>query len=142
MNTVLSLVSSYHDTLIARRLALDPSLTLPPRPFQPSKADKAPARPQSDPASLPLPRLHPVLPAVSDHTRYTRYWSARSGLYRRAARSLTVLSYVQLLVEMLARRQGDRIRWRLVLIIESIKYVAHACALLMHGQTVAENADT
>jgi hypothetical protein len=37
------------------------------------------------------------------------------------------LTYLELLLEMLARRKGNnRIRWRIILIIEAIKYVYHS----------------
>lgn len=111
---LLSLVSSHHDTLISRRLS--PTLSLPPHPFvpPPSAGTDAPAQP-------PLSRTSPLLPPPSEHARYTRYWTERSGVYRKASRTLATLGYVELLVEMLARRRGDRVRWRLVLLIESVK---------------------
>ena len=45
-------------------------------------------------------------------------------MYKRASRALSTLTYLELLMEMLARRKGnDRIRWRVILVIEAIKYV-------------------
>lgn len=100
--------------MITKRL--DPSLSLPPHPFLRSPKQAA------YPGHLEIPpRTQPVLPPTSDHNRYTRYWNGRSGVYRKAARVLTTLSYVQLLLEMLARRKGERVRWRLVLVLESLK---------------------
>jgi peroxin-16 len=111
---LLSLVSSHHDTLISRRLS--PKLSLPPHPFV------TPPPPSADaPAQPPLSRTSPLLAPPSEHARYTRYWTERSGVYRKASRTLATLGYVELLVEMLARRRGDRVRWRLVLLIESVK---------------------
>jgi peroxin-16 len=108
---LLSLVSSHHDTLISRRLS--PKLSLPPHPFV------TPPPPSADaPAQPPLSRTSPLLAPPSEHARYTRYWTERSGVYRKASRTLATLGYVELLVEMLARRRGDRVRWRLVLLIE------------------------
>jgi peroxin-16 len=114
VTTLLSVVSGYHDTLITKRL--DPSLSLPPHPFVRPKASSV----YPDHPEIP-PRTQPVLPPTSDHNRYTRYWSGRSAVYRKAARVLTTLSYVQLLLEMLAKRRGERVRWRLVLVLESVK---------------------
>jgi peroxin-16 len=114
---LLSVVSSYHDTLLGRRLTK--SLSLPPHPFT------GPPTPSSDEtASTTPPRVIPLLPPPSDHARYTRYWTDRSRIYKRASRALSTLTYLELLMEMLARRKGnDRIRWRVVLVIEAIKYV-------------------
>ncbi|KAK4688983.1 hypothetical protein P7C73_g1126, partial [Tremellales sp. Uapishka_1] len=103
--SLLSLVSQYHDTLLSKRIS--PALSLPPHPFEPSTTTPT-----------------PVLPPSSDHARYTRYWTARSPLYSKASRVLTTLSYVELLLEMIARKRGDRFRWRIVLGIQSIKFVS------------------
>ena len=105
---LLALVASHHDSLLASRLPS--SLSLPPRPFDPKGKGKAPIR------------TKPVLPPASDHTRYTRYWMKRSSVYRRTARALATIGYVQLLVEMLARKKlGSKGRWRIVVLIEAIK---------------------
>jgi peroxin-16 len=125
---LLSLVSSYHDTVLSRRLT--PALSLPPHPFArapaaPSSKATADAQPEGSAQSRPTPqappRISPVLPPPSDHTRYTRYWSDHSIIYRKASRALSVLGYVELLVEMLARKRGDRARWRVIVSIEGIK---------------------
>ncbi|KAI9637312.1 peroxisome membrane protein [Dioszegia hungarica] len=129
VTTLLSVVSGYHDTLITKRL--DPSLSLPPHPFLRSRRKSA----YPDHPEIP-PRTQPVLPPTSDHNRYTRYWTARSGVYRKAARVLTTLGYVQLLLEMLAKRRGERVRWRLVLVIESIKTLLRLVILRLTGRPV------
>lgn len=128
VNTLLSLVSAFHDSLLSRRVPV--SISLPPHPFSnhPISSLSNPA-PESSLISdsiksqLP-PRVSPLLPPASDHTRYTRYWTERSSTYRRASRILVTLNYVELLIEMIARKKaGDRARWRLVLGIESMKSV-------------------
>ena len=107
---LLNVVSGYHDTLLSKRL--DHTLSLPPHPFVPASSD-------SDPA---VSRVAPILPPPTDHARYTRYWTDRSPLYKKASRVLVILGYVELLVEMLARKKGgDRGRWRVVVAIESAK---------------------
>lgn len=125
MYTLLRLVSSYHDTIISKRIK--PSFSLPPHPFDantvtPKAAPTAPA--DASNATQPigtLPRVTPLLPPPSDHTRYTRYWAQTSTIYRKASRTIAVLGYVELLVEMLARKRGERARWRIVAIIEAVK---------------------
>jgi len=115
---LLSVVSSYHDTLLGRRLTK--SLSLPPHPF----TGPSPTSTREETASTTPPRVIPLLPPPSDHARYIRYWTDRSPIYKRASRALSTLTYLELLMEMLARRKGnDRIRWRVILMIEAIKYV-------------------
>jgi peroxin-16 len=129
-------VSSYHDTIVAKRIR--PAYTLPPHPFEPAPATssstastlggsssstpaaKVAAAPVSTNAQAP-PRISPLLPPPSDHTRYARYWQRSSIIYRKASRALSILGYVELLVEMLARKKGDRARWRVVVFFEAVK---------------------
>ncbi|GAB7366099.1 hypothetical protein MBLNU230_g7661t1 [Neophaeotheca triangularis] len=55
------------------------------------------------------------------HSRYTRFYSAKSPTYRRTATTLQVLQYTELLVEMLAKRRGEKARWNVVVLLEMIK---------------------
>lgn len=73
-----------------------------------------------------IPALSPKIP--SPHTRYTRFWSAKSRLYRRIALLLQVVQYTELLWEMAAKRKGEKVRWRVIIILEIIKA---ACRLLL-----------
>ncbi|KAK3354424.1 peroxisome membrane protein [Neurospora tetraspora] len=66
--------------------------------------------------------------APSPHKRYIRFWFLKSPLYRRVAYLLQIVNYVELLIEMAAKRRGERIRWRAVIIIEAIKAF---CKLLL-----------
>lgn len=92
-------------------------------------------------AKLRVPRSPPAAPRQppSLHTRYTRHWSHKSALYRRAALVLSVVRYTELLIEMAAARRGrrdrndnGRTRWRAVVLIEAIKA---ACKLAMWRAT-------
>lgn len=67
-------------------------------------------------------------PTPSLHNRYTKFWSSQSALYRRVAQILQTIQYTELLWEMLARRRGQQTRWRIVIILESIKAF---CRLLL-----------
>ena len=59
---------------------------------------------------------------VSHHARYTTFWSDSSSLYTKAATMLKVVQYTELLLEMAARRRGGtRGRWRMVVLLESLK---------------------
>lgn len=69
----------------------------------------------------------------SPHNRYTKFWTQRSRLYRRTATLLAVVQYTELLWEMAAKRKGERIRWRVVVILEIIKASCRLCLLKITG---------
>lgn len=120
MYSLLSVVSSVHDRLLEKRIPQ--ALSLPPHPFAAPKDGGPTPVPSIVPGQPPSVRIAPLLPAPSEHARYTRYWSERSPAYRRASRALTTITYIELLSEMVAkRRAGDRVRWRVVLGLESLK---------------------
>ncbi|KAK0726052.1 peroxisome membrane protein [Lasiosphaeris hirsuta] len=89
----VQLLSLYHDTLLRRAVTL----------------------------SKQVPTSLPQIP--SPHSRYTKFWTHRSPLYRRVAYVLQIVSYVELLCEMAAKRRGERARWRIVILLEAIKAV-------------------
>ncbi|KAB8256366.1 peroxisomal membrane protein-domain-containing protein [Aspergillus pseudonomiae] len=62
-------------------------------------------------------------PAPTPHSRYTKYWTAHSSLYRKVAITLQMVQYTELLWEMIARRRGEKVRWRVVILIEAIKAI-------------------
>lgn len=95
----VQLLSLYHDTLLRRATTLSKSPSLPS-----------------------LSR------SLSPHKRYTRFWTLKSALYRRVAYLLQIVSYVELLCEMAAKRRGERTRWRVVILIEAVKAF---CKLLL-----------
>lgn len=66
--------------------------------------------------------------APTPHSRYTQFWITKSGIYRRVALLLQVVQYTELLWEMAAARRGQKIRWRVVIILEAIKAF---CRLLL-----------
>ncbi|KAK4186438.1 peroxisome membrane protein [Podospora australis] len=80
--------------------------------------------------SSKLSQVAAAVPSVgSPHSRYTRYWTLKSALYRRVAYVLQIVNYVQLLCEMSAKRRGDeKARWRVVVLLEAIKAL---CKLLL-----------
>lgn len=55
------------------------------------------------------------------HSRYTRFYTNKSPTYRRTAIALQVLQYTELLVEMLAKRRGEKARWNVVVLLETVK---------------------
>ncbi|KAI4862260.1 peroxisome membrane protein [Hypoxylon rubiginosum] len=73
-----------------------------------------------------IPALASKIPGP--HTRYTRFWTAKSRIYRRIALLLQIVQYTELLWEMAAKRKGEKVRWRIIIILEVIKAV---CRLLL-----------
>lgn len=73
-----------------------------------------------------LPRAQK--PRLSQHARYTKFWTQHSATYRHLSRLLQVVQYTELLWEMLAKRRGERVRWRIVVLLECIKAL---CRLLL-----------
>ncbi|KAK8068637.1 peroxisomal membrane protein PEX16 [Apiospora saccharicola] len=73
-----------------------------------------------------LPGLSVRIPGP--HARYTRFWTARSAFYRRVALLLQVVQYTELLWEMAAKRRGEKVRWRVIVVLEALKAF---CRLLL-----------
>lgn len=71
-----------------------------------------------------LPGMH----RQNAHNRYTKYWMKGNRMYRRVAMLLSMIQYTELLWEMMAKRKGEKIRWRVVVFLEFIKAV---CKLLL-----------
>lgn len=65
----------------------------------------------------------------SPHARYTKYWTTKSPLYRKLALALQIIQYTELLWEMAARRRGEKVRWRIIALIEFAKAVCRLALL-------------
>ncbi|KAI5800306.1 peroxisome membrane protein [Peziza echinospora] len=55
------------------------------------------------------------------HNRYTKFWTQKSPMYKRLALVVTMIQYTELLWEMTARRRGEAIRWKVVIVLEVVK---------------------
>ncbi|KAJ6509498.1 peroxisomal membrane protein PEX16 [Mycena vitilis] len=67
------------------------------------------------------PKYRPLIPS-SLHTRFTRAWSDKNTRYKWAARSLELIRFTELVLEMTLRRKvSPRNRWRSVVLLELIK---------------------
>ncbi|KAJ4378782.1 hypothetical protein N0V86_005654 [Didymella sp. IMI 355093] len=75
-------------------------------------------------AQMPGTRRQPLTP----HHRYTKFWTEKSPTYKRIATVLQMIQYTELLWEMAAKRKGEKMRWRVVVLLEIIKAV---CRLLL-----------
>ncbi|CAK7234342.1 hypothetical protein SBRCBS47491_008916 [Sporothrix bragantina] len=119
----VQLLSLYHDLLLLRTQGASPSGG--------ASSSIGPAS-----ASKLLPPPGPAQ-APSHHTRYTRYWVYKSPFYRRVAVVLQVVRYTELLCEMAAKRRGERLRWRVVILIEAIKAICNLLLLrVTRGRTL------
>ena len=74
--------------------------------------------------SIKAPHHHHQNP----HNRYTRFYCQKSPTYRRTATSLQVIQYTELLLEMMAKRRGEKTRWRVVVLLEAVKAI---CRLIL-----------
>ncbi|OIW30761.1 peroxisome membrane protein [Coniochaeta ligniaria NRRL 30616] len=99
----VQLLSLYHDTILSRALGLS-KLPVPP------------------------PLAAAAARGPSAHNRYTSFWARKSALYRRVAYVLQIVQYTELLCEMAAKRRSERVRWRVVVLIEAVKAL---CRLLL-----------
>lgn len=70
-----------------------------------------------------LPSPTPPSPA----TRYQNFWKFSSPLYARCAALLRTIQYTQLLCEMFAKRAGEKVRWRVIVVLEVVKAVLRLC---------------
>lgn len=75
-------------------------------------------------AQMPGTRRQQLTP----HHRYTKFWTEKSPTYKRIATVLQMIQYTELLWEMAAKRKGEKMRWRVVVLLEIIKAV---CRLLL-----------
>jgi peroxin-16 len=75
-------------------------------------------------AQMPGAKRHVQTP----HHRYTNFWTQKSPTYKRLALVLQMIQYTELLWEMAAKRKGEKVRWRVVVLLEFVKAV---CRLLL-----------
>ena len=67
------------------------------------------------------PKYRPLLPP-SLHSRFTRAWADTHIRYRWTARTLELIRFVELLLEMgLRRRVSSKSRWRAIALLEAVK---------------------
>ena len=59
----------------------------------------------------------------SPNARYQQFCNITSPIYRRCGALLRTIQYTQLLCEIFAKRAGERVRWRVVVVLEVVKAV-------------------
>lgn len=83
-----------------------------------------------------LLRPDPTAPSSkrpSPQARYEQWCRATGGsIYARAGALLRTVQYTQLLCEMFAKRSGEKIRWRVVVVLELVKAI---CRMIMSAMT-------
>lgn len=68
------------------------------------------------------PSYRPLIPSTL-HNRFTKAWSDNDILYKWAARSLEIIRFLELMMEMILRRKvSEKVRWRSIIAVETIKY--------------------
>ena len=73
------------------------------------------------------PKYRPLIP-TSLHTRFTRAWSDRNAQYKWLARSLELIRFTELMLDMILKRKtSEKTRWRGIVFLEAIKCVC--CSL-------------
>ncbi|KAL1720702.1 peroxisome membrane protein [Schizophyllum commune] len=69
------------------------------------------------------PKYRPLIP-TSLHTRFTRAWSDRNAQYKWLARSLELIRFTELMLEMILKRKtSEKTRWRGIVFLEAIKAI-------------------
>ncbi|KAI5481609.1 peroxisomal membrane protein pex16 [Pseudohyphozyma bogoriensis] len=73
-------------------------------------------------------------PEPSSHARYTRHWTTASPSYKRLSRSLTILTYTELLIEMaVKKRKGQAAADKAVVVLEALKAALRLALLKTTG---------
>lgn len=107
--SALNLLGLYHDSILVRALEKQNGR---------SQRDLEASAPASRKIGGPL--ANPL--TSSEHTRYTQHFSQQSTAYSHIAKTLVMIGYVELLVEMMARRKlGNKKAWDVVAGIEAVK---------------------
>ncbi|MCJ1307347.1 Peroxisomal membrane protein pex16 [Agyrium rufum] len=84
--------------------------------------------------SAPSAQWQAKFPSPDPHTRYTKFWTSHSRLYKRAAVFLQTIQYTELLCEMGAKRRGEKVRWRVVVVLELLKALCRLVIMIGTGQ--------
>lgn len=119
----LKLLSLYHDSILYRLL----SPSSQPASFLSRSFDNNARTGKAAAKSVSIPGARTSTGTLLQHTpsphaRYTHHWADRSSLYNLAARSLVVVTYTELLSEMIAKRKlGKQKTWDVVVGIEAVK---------------------
>ncbi|KAF5313976.1 hypothetical protein D9611_006777 [Ephemerocybe angulata] len=67
------------------------------------------------------PSYKPLIP-LTLHTRFTRAWIDKTDIYKWASRTLEVIKFTELMIEMGMRRKfSEKIKWRGIVLLELIK---------------------
>ncbi|KAK0553182.1 hypothetical protein OC845_001318 [Tilletia horrida] len=123
--SALNLLGMYHDSILVRLLA--PYRQPTAIGVKKQESSSALVVPSSSTSSALSNVQNQAALALRDHTpsqhaRYTHFFSDHVHPYRLLAQSLVIIKYVELLLEMLARRKlGEQSAWNVVASIEAVK---------------------
>ncbi|KAL9638211.1 MAG: hypothetical protein Q9164_001688, partial [Protoblastenia rupestris] len=79
------------------------------------------------------PSIHDQTCHVAPQTRYERWATSKSTFYKKVVGVLRTIQYTQLLLEMFAKRAGEKTRWRIVVILEVVKALCRFLMLRLTG---------
>lgn len=119
--SALNLLGLYHDSILVRLLSPSSGPPALGSLLRTSQIDSA--LPQASTSTLAPPATYSKLQHTpSTHARYTHHFSDANPTYNIVARALVIVSYTELLTEMLARRKlGQKKAWDVVVGVESLK---------------------
>jgi peroxin-16 len=120
--SALNLLGLYHDSILVRLLSPTPiPRSLGPPSRTSAHLDKALPQPSSSTPAPPA-TFSKLQHTPSTHARYTHHFSDAKSAYNIVARTLVIVSYTELLTEMVARRRlGQKKAWDVVVGVESVK---------------------
>lgn len=75
----------------------------------------------------------PGMPKPAPRDRYTKFWIKESPAYRKVGTFLQVLRTLELWLEMVALRKGEKVRWRVVILLEAMKALCRLALLRITG---------
>ncbi|KAN0064470.1 hypothetical protein ACQY0O_002096 [Thecaphora frezii] len=133
--SALNLVGLYHDSILVRALTQQHPHSSPAHaPAAPASRDKAALAVAPPSVASKTSASSSQSLTFSEHARYTQHFSHRSSAYKLVARTLVIVGYLELLVEMAARRKLTKKRaWDVVATIEALKALLRLSLVHMTG---------
>ena len=136
-HTLLSLLTTFHTSILAPRRG-DPG-------YKPSARERYVAWAKGEGASAGIrpgdgggsnsssEQVADNVGVNKKRSRRTIFGLSKGNLYKNALSILRLVQYLQLLLEMVAKRAGNKMRWRVVVLLESVKAVCRFVMMRVTG---------